>query len=73
MKYSTQQVKSFLYDKNQSSRWVGIGVDKEESLVAYTEKKIFRYDIEKDTLVVLQDAPEEYRYSALCRLVGNIM
>lgn len=71
MKYSTQQVKSFLYDKNQSSRWVGIGVDKEESLVAYTEKKIFRYDIEKDTLVVLQDAPEEYRYSAFVQAGGK--
>ena len=37
MKYSTQQVKSFLYDKYQSSRLVVIGGDKEESLVAYTE------------------------------------
>ena len=71
MKYSTQQVKSFLYDKNQSSRWVGIGVDKGGSFVAYTEKKIFRYDMEKDTLVVLQDAPEEYRYSAFVQAGGK--
>ncbi len=72
MKYSTQQVKSFLYDKNQSSRWVGIGVDKEESLVRpYTEKKIFRYDIEKDTLVVLQDVRRNIDILHLCSAGGK--
>ena len=71
MKYSTQQVKSFLYDKKQSKRWVGIGIDRKENLIAYTEKKIFRYDIEKDTLLSLQDAPQEYRYSAYIHTGGK--
>ena len=31
----------------------------------------FYYDMEKDTLVVLQDAPEEYRYSAFVQAGGK--
>lgn len=65
MAHATQQVKTFFYDKERKTRFVGMEMDGQQRLLVCTEKEIFRYDASGDTIALLQSAPSDYRYSAL--------